>query len=210
MYKIIIPQSNTNDTEVFIAEWKFSNNDLVKKGDHLFSIETSKVVEEIYSENTGYLHIECQKGSRVKVGSLVGYLSKEKKNDVHVKNNFKENENLIITKKAKNQILENKINTKVFQGNDIVTEEIVKKYLASTINDEKPKYDYQLIILLKNDNPYHACIFFKNHGIIDLSLLGSKIQEVNEYNFSECKCIFLILALKIFIKLLNFTQNLRC
>ena len=99
MYKIIIPQSNTNDTEVFIAEWKFSNNDLVKKGDHLFSIETSKVVEEIYSENTGYLHIECQKGSRVKVGSLVGYLSKEKKNDVKVKNNFKENENLIITKK---------------------------------------------------------------------------------------------------------------
>ena len=130
MYKIIIPQSNTNDTEVFIAEWKFSNNDLVKKGDHLFSIETSKVVEEIYSENTGYLHIECQKGSRVKVGSLVGYLSKEKKNDVHVKNNFKENENLIITKKAKNLILENKIKTKVFQGNDIVSEEIVKKYLA--------------------------------------------------------------------------------
>ena len=84
---------------------------------------------------------------------------------------------MIITKKIKNLILENKINTKVFQGNDIVTEEIVKKYLASTINEEKPKYDYQLIILLKNDNPYHACIFFKNHGIIDLSLLGSKIQK---------------------------------
>ena len=31
MYKIIIPQSNTNDTEVFIAEWKFSNNDLENK-----------------------------------------------------------------------------------------------------------------------------------------------------------------------------------
>ena len=105
---------------------------------------------------------------------------------------------MIITKKAKNHILENKNNTKVFQGNDIVTEEIVKKYLASTINDEKPKYDYQLIILLKNDNPYHACFFFKNHGIIDLSLLGSKIQEVNEYNFSECKCIFLILAENIY------------
>ena len=58
MYKIIIPQSNTNDTEVFIAEWKFSNNDLVKKGDHLFSIETSKLwrkyiqkIQDIYILN---------------------------------------------------------------------------------------------------------------------------------------------------------------
>ena len=52
MFNICIPQSNSNDTEVFIAEWKFKNNDLVKKGEHLFSVETSKVVEEIFAEET--------------------------------------------------------------------------------------------------------------------------------------------------------------
>ena len=46
MHKIYIPQSNPNDEYVFLAEWKFENNQLVKKGDHLLSVETSKVVEE--------------------------------------------------------------------------------------------------------------------------------------------------------------------
>ena len=55
MNKIVIPQSNTNDEYVFISEWKIDNNEFVNKGDHVLSIETSKVIEEIYSENTGYL-----------------------------------------------------------------------------------------------------------------------------------------------------------
>ena len=78
MHNILIPQSNTNDTEVFIAEWKFKDNDLIKKGDHLFSIETSKVVEEIFSEHTGYLKIQSGKGSRAKVGEIVGFITKKK------------------------------------------------------------------------------------------------------------------------------------
>ena len=61
MHNIKIPQSNTNDTEVFIAEWKFKDNDLIK-GDHLFSIETSKVAEEIFAEHTGYLKIQLERG----------------------------------------------------------------------------------------------------------------------------------------------------
>ena len=78
MRNIKIPQSNSNDTEVFIAEWKFKDNDLIKKGDHLFSIETSKVVEEIFAEYSGYLKIQSGEGSRVQVGETVGFITEKK------------------------------------------------------------------------------------------------------------------------------------
>ena len=79
MYKIFTPQSNSNDEFVFIAEWKFKNNEFVKKGDHLLSIETSKVVEEIFSENEGYLEKLYDENSKVKVGEVVGILNDKKK-----------------------------------------------------------------------------------------------------------------------------------
>ena len=107
MHNIIIPQSNTNDTEVFIAEWKFKDNDLIKKGDHLFSIETSKVVEEIFSEHTGYLKIQSGKGSRAKVGEIVGFITK-KKTDVKIGNKLNE-KSTIFTKKAKELLSKNNI-----------------------------------------------------------------------------------------------------
>ena len=79
MYKIIIPQSNSNDDFVFISEWKFKNNDFVKKGDHVLSIETSKVVEEIVSEHDGYLEIIYNTNEKLKVGEVAGYLNERKK-----------------------------------------------------------------------------------------------------------------------------------
>ena len=79
MNKIIIPQSNTNDEYVFISEWKIDNNEFVNKGDHILSIETSKVVEEIYSEKTGYLEKLFDLNSKVKVGEVVAILNENKK-----------------------------------------------------------------------------------------------------------------------------------
>ena len=78
MNKIIIPQSNTNDEYVFISEWKIDNNEFVNKGDHVLSIETSKVVEEIYSDNTGYLEKLFDLNSKVKVGEVVAILNENK------------------------------------------------------------------------------------------------------------------------------------
>ena len=52
MYKIFTPQSNSNDEFVFIAEWKFKNNEFVKKGDHLLSVETSNLVARTFKSVT--------------------------------------------------------------------------------------------------------------------------------------------------------------
>ena len=42
MHKIIIPHSNPNDEFVFITEWKFNDNDYVKKGDHVLGTHPTK------------------------------------------------------------------------------------------------------------------------------------------------------------------------
>ena len=203
MINILIPQSNSNDTEVFIAEWKFKNNDLVKKGEHLFSVETSKVVEEITAEETGYLKIKSEKGSRVQIGDTVGFISKNK-TDVKVKNTESENQ-MIFTKKAEKLIAENKLNKNIFKNDKIVNESVVKKYLDKNIKDNQDiKYKNQLIILIKENQPYHACVYFKKHGIIDLSLLGSKIHKSEEYNFSNCNCIFFDLNISDIDKAISF------
>ena len=43
---------------------------------------------------------------------------------------------------------------------------------------------------MKENKPYHAAIYLENEGITDLSLLGSNITKVEDYNFGGCKCIF--------------------
>ena len=98
MHKIFTPQSNVNDEFVFIAEWKFKNNEFVKKGDHLLSIETSKVVEEIFSENEGYLEKLYDEKSKVKVGEVVGVLNDNKKLNL---NKNQKNKKLYLHRKQK-------------------------------------------------------------------------------------------------------------
>ena len=126
MNKIIIPQSNTNDEYVFISEWKIDNNEFVNKGDHVLSIETSKVVEEIYSDNTGYLEKLFDLNSKVKVGEVVAILNENKKN---IKKIIKEIKKTTFTKKAQLLIQEHKIDKDVFNSKQIVKETDVKEYI---------------------------------------------------------------------------------
>ena len=130
MHKIKIPKSNSNDTEVFIAEWKFNSNDLVKKGDHLFSVETSKVVEEILANESGYLRIDIQEGERVKVGDVVGFIFNNK-NDFKKEPKINKDNKLIFTKKAEKLIIENNLDKNYFRTYKIVNEEAVREYLKN-------------------------------------------------------------------------------
>jgi len=210
MYKITIPQSNSNDDFVFISEWKFKNNDFVKKGDHVLSIETSKVVEEIISEHDGYLEILHNINEKLKVGEVAGYLNESKKeikkkmNDVQaVDNNF--------TNKAIKLINKHSLDKKIFKNKKTVRESDVIDYLSkneqnNTINEKKKNFD-QLIILIKDNKPYHAAIYINEKGVIDLSLLGSKIEKIEEYNFAGCKCNFFKISLSKRDKALNFLEK---
>lgn len=205
MHKIFTPQSNVNDEFVFIAEWKFKNNEFVKKGDHLLSIETSKVVEEIFSENEGYLEKLYDEKSKVKVGEVVGVLNDNKKLNL---NKNQKNKKTIFTQKAKNLIQKYNLDENLFNSENIIKEkevlDFLKKNKKESLRDEDRD---QLIILFKKGEPYHAAIYIKNLGIIDLSLLGSKITKVEEYNFAGCKCNFFKFKSKNKKEMINFLKE---
>lgn len=194
MHKIIIPHSNPNDEFVFITEWKFNDNDYVKKGDHVLSVETSKVVEEIFSEHEGYLEKLFNLNEKVKVGDAVGILNKKENNKTNIiEKNL--NKKLIITKKAQLLIDKNNLNPKLIPAKNLIKEIDVIKYINSANIKKDIKYD-QLIVLKKEEQPYHAAVYLADYGIIDLSLLGSKItRDIYDYNFSNCKCDFFLLNL---------------
>ena len=200
MHKITTPQSNSNDEFVFIAEWKFKNNDFIKKGDHLLSIETSKVVEEIFSDNSGYLEKLYDENAKVKVGEVVGILNDKKKLDLEKKVVSKK---IIFTEKAKQLIKKHNLSEDQFRSKKIVKEKDVLEILKSE-NKSNNKDKDQLIILFKNKKPYHAAIYVENLGIVDLSLLGSKVSKIKDYNFSECKCNFFEIEVKEKEQMVNF------
>ena len=207
MHKIYIPQSNPNDEYVFLAEWKFENNQLVKKGDHLLSVETSKVVEEIYSDQEGYLEKLYNEKDKVKIGKPVAILNKKK---VDLKEIKKTNSSdLIFTKKAKVLLEKYNINPNKFDSKQIIKEKDIIDYVEK--NNIKPieyknniKLGDQLIILMKANKSYHAAIYLEDEGMTDLSLMGSNITKVEDYNFGGCKCIFFELKMPKKINAQNF------
>ena len=55
--KIIVPVKNSNEDEYKIVKWIFNNREYVKKGEHIVTLESTKVAEEINSEISGYIKI---------------------------------------------------------------------------------------------------------------------------------------------------------
>jgi len=204
MYKIFTPQSNSNDEFVFISEWKFENNDYINKGDHLLSVESSKVVEEIYSDYEGYLEKLYENNSKVKVGEALAVINSKKK--VLSSNNLQKN-NTIFTEKAKKLIKEYSLNNNDFDSKKIVKEIDVLNFIDSMKEKLSNKEFDQLIILNKENLAYHAGVYLDGLGIIDLSLLGSKVSKINEYNFANCKCDFFKINIKNREKLTKFFQK---
>ena len=207
MNKILAPQLNANENEVFIAEWKFKNNDFIKKGDHVASVETAKVIEEIYSEGEGYLERLFEKDDKVKAGQVIGNLNKQKKK-LFTKKSNPEKSLATFTKKAEILINEYDIKKNEFKSDSIIRENDVVEFIKKNkiqINTEKNQD--QLIILKKNNKPYHAAVYLSNLGIVDLSLLGSKVTRVDDYHFDNCKCDFFKLSLSNRLELEKFYQE---
>ena len=184
MYKIFTPQSNSNDEFVFISEWKFENNDYKGK---------FKKVITVYENN-----------QKVKVGEALAVINSKKK--VLSSNNLQKN-NTIFTEKAKKLIKEYSLNNNDFDSKKIVKEIDVLNFIDSMKEKLSNKEFDQLIILNKENLAYHAGVYLDGLGIIDLSLLGSKVSKINEYNFANCKCDFFKINIKNREKLTKFFQK---
>ena len=56
---LIIPQLNVNDNKVTIENLRFKNLDFVEEGDVLYTVSTSKSVEDYEADFSGYIVFFC-------------------------------------------------------------------------------------------------------------------------------------------------------
>ena len=71
---IKMPMVNANDDSALLCAWTKTDQSLVRKGEIIAVIETSKATINVESEDTGYIHIFVPAGTQVLVGEIVGAL----------------------------------------------------------------------------------------------------------------------------------------
>jgi len=79
-FEIVIPRLGWSMDEGMFGGWLKKEGDRVEPGEMLFTLESEKGVEEVGSDDGGWLRIPSnapQPGDTVVVGELVGYLAEE-------------------------------------------------------------------------------------------------------------------------------------
>lgn len=66
------PLLNVNEDSATITLWSKPDGSLVKKGEVIAALETTKATFDLESEHTGYLHIFVTQGEQVMVGECIG------------------------------------------------------------------------------------------------------------------------------------------
>lgn len=74
---LIIPQLNVNDNKVTIENIRFNNLDNVKAGDILYTVSTSKSVEDYEVDYSGYIVFFVSEGDDVEIGKSAGMIFKD-------------------------------------------------------------------------------------------------------------------------------------
>ena len=102
---IFLPQWGMGMQEATIIKWLKKEGDLVKKGEPLVEVESSKVNAEVESSVDGYLiKIGSGEGQVVKVGAIIAYVGeKDEKIQIEENNNLEEKKSLYKTTAPKNE-----------------------------------------------------------------------------------------------------------
>ena len=66
---------------------------------------------------------------------------------------------------------------------------------------------FQLVIFFLDKQPYHAGVYIKNRGIADLSLFGSRIISLKEFDKNNYEMIFFNLNITNSEKIINFYRE---
>lgn len=74
---LIIPTIDVNDEKVVIGDIKKKNLEWIDEGEVLYSVETSKSVEEYEVDFAGYVVLCVEDGDEVKVGESAGKIFKD-------------------------------------------------------------------------------------------------------------------------------------
>lgn len=134
-YDLIVPRINPNDDSVQVAAWYKQNGQLVKKGEDLVDLSTSKANVVLESEHAGYLRIHCQKGAVIEVGKILAtFYDSEEEFEKDQRPTESETSNdttsFRLSKLAAKLLSENRVDPKTISSNGLVTLRDVQKHLG--------------------------------------------------------------------------------
>jgi sugar O-acyltransferase (sialic acid O-acetyltransferase NeuD family) len=128
MNKYYVEKFNASDDSFKISEFYINSGNLIKTGEIICSIESSKADIDIESQSTGYLYHNYLKGNIINVGDLFYIISQEKLLDFEsyfIPQISNQQKDYTVSKKAnelliKNNITPNQINKKIIKEEDVL------------------------------------------------------------------------------------------
>lgn len=81
---LIIPKLNVNDNKVTIENLRYSNLDFVNEGDILYTVSTSKSIEDYECDFSGFIVFFVKDGDDIEIGKSAGMIFKNK-SDAEIK-----------------------------------------------------------------------------------------------------------------------------
>ena len=94
--KYFLPAEEVNDEKAIIVKKYFNSGNNVKKGDLIYSFETTKSIVDVSSETDGFIQYYVTEGDELYIGSLVCEVSIEKKKTSVISNKLLENKKYIM------------------------------------------------------------------------------------------------------------------
>ena len=154
--EIKIPFLGFNDEYVILGKWYIQDYQIIKKGDVLCSLETTKIVSDLESEFSGYVKILISEGSRIKTQATIGYIAdtiEELRNididklDVTEKTKT-QTEEIMATKKAIKFAQKHGIDLKKIKKSGIIKEkDVVEHYDKNVHISQEFKKEKERIII---------------------------------------------------------------
>jgi sugar O-acyltransferase (sialic acid O-acetyltransferase NeuD family) len=182
--KYYVEKFNASDDYFNVTDLYVNQSEFVKKGELIFSIESSKADIDIESVNEGYLYYNIVKGQKLNVGDLFYLISDEKISDweSQFKNTFEAPLNdleLLISNRAKILIQANNLNPLDLNKKSIKEIDVIK-----FLNGLKRKNfgDFGKKYLIKNKSNLTPVIIIGGGGgakmVIDALTSSTKYQVV--------------------------------
>lgn len=116
MYQQRLETIDVNDTGAQVTRIYLENNEWVDKGDLVCTVETTKVTLDIEAEKAGYIELLTKEGEKIKFGSIIFVIKKNKDDKVNIeKEPVEKNKDFVLTRKAEEYVINNNINLEEFK-----------------------------------------------------------------------------------------------
>ncbi len=147
MKEIKIPFINNNETHAKLVSWEVDDKSVVKNGDIIATLETTKADVDLECEFDGKIKIVCEPENEYEFGEVVAYVyenEQELKSFDKTKKENKKAQKTIITKPAREYMNDNNISEEDVNklGLDIVKTKDIKHLIEkNSLNDLKINID---------------------------------------------------------------------